>query len=67
MRLAACFAIRSRTHIRDAGECAQQVERVEIQPDVSARDRTVDQPRHGLLHLCRGRRIQIGRAADRSN
>jgi hypothetical protein len=58
------LTIGPQAYVRNTGERAQQVERVEIQTDVAARDRTINQLRNCLLHLRRGRRVQIGRPAD---
>ena len=50
------LTIGSQSYVRNPGQRAQQVERVKVQTNVAARDRTIDKLRHCLFHLCRRRR-----------
>jgi hypothetical protein len=58
------LTIGSQAYVRNPGKRAQQVERIKVQTNVAARDRTFDQFRNCLFHLCRRRRVQIGRPAN---
>ena len=58
------LTIGSQAYVRNTGERAQQVERIKVQTNVAARDRAIDKLRHCLFHLCRRRRVQIGRPAN---
>ena len=58
------LTIGSQAYVRNPGERTQQIRRIKVQTNIAARDRTFDQLCNCMFHLCRGRRVQIGRAAD---